>query len=148
MPDATGFSKRDDRRHDHQQWHGAERDEPENPMAGLVSASRVDAVLGERSRVERDIDEQEDCARSLPKRRASPPRALAKRRPARLRVRLAPAGCASETSGVSSPETQYTRSGDVAIAYQVLGAGPPDVLFVPPFVNHELVRCDGPILGL
>jgi len=31
-------------------------------------------------------------------------------------------------------DVQYTRSGDVAIAYQVLGDGPPDVLFVPPFV--------------
>ena len=60
MPDATGVSEGDDRRHDNQQWDGAERNEPENPMAGLIRASRVDAVLGERGLVERDMDEQED----------------------------------------------------------------------------------------
>ncbi|MGZ8692748.1 MAG: alpha/beta fold hydrolase [Gaiellaceae bacterium] len=38
------------------------------------------------------------------------------------------------------PETLYTRSGDVSIAYQVTGDGPFDVVFTPPFVTHvELV---------
>jgi pimeloyl-ACP methyl ester carboxylesterase len=38
------------------------------------------------------------------------------------------------------PETLYTRSGDVSIAYQVTGDGPFDVVFIPPFVTHvELV---------
>ncbi len=38
------------------------------------------------------------------------------------------------------PETRYARSGDVSIAYQVLGDGPPDIVFVPPHVsNVELV---------
>ena len=34
------------------------------------------------------------------------------------------------------PETVYTRSGDVSIAYQVTGKGPYDVVFIPPFVTH------------
>ncbi|HEX9416779.1 MAG TPA: adenylate/guanylate cyclase domain-containing protein [Gaiellaceae bacterium] len=34
------------------------------------------------------------------------------------------------------PETRYARSGDVSIAYQVLGEGPFDVVHVPPFVSH------------
>jgi pimeloyl-ACP methyl ester carboxylesterase len=34
------------------------------------------------------------------------------------------------------PETHYTRSGDVSIAYQVTGNGPFDVVFIPPFVSH------------
>lgn len=34
------------------------------------------------------------------------------------------------------PETQYTKSGDVHIAYQVLGDGPFDLVFVPGLVNH------------
>lgn len=34
------------------------------------------------------------------------------------------------------PETRYARSGDVAIAYQVTGDGPFDVVFVPPFLTH------------
>ena len=34
------------------------------------------------------------------------------------------------------PETRYARSGDVSIAYQVLGDGPFDVVHVPGFVSH------------
>ena len=34
------------------------------------------------------------------------------------------------------PETRYTRSGDVSIAYQLLGEGPFDVVFVPPSVSN------------
>jgi class 3 adenylate cyclase len=33
-------------------------------------------------------------------------------------------------------ETRYARNGDVSIAYQVTGAGPFDVVRVPPFVSH------------
>ena len=41
---------------------------------------------------------------------------------------------------VDLPQTQYARSGDVSIAYQVLGDGPLDLVFVPPHVsNVELV---------
>ena len=34
------------------------------------------------------------------------------------------------------PQTRYARSGDVCIAYQVLGQGPVDVVFAPPSVTH------------
>jgi class 3 adenylate cyclase/pimeloyl-ACP methyl ester carboxylesterase len=34
------------------------------------------------------------------------------------------------------PETRYARSGDVSIAYQVLGDGPFDLVKIPPFVYH------------
>ena len=37
-------------------------------------------------------------------------------------------------------ETRYARSGDVSIAYQVVGDGPFDIVYVPPSVSHvELV---------
>ena len=36
------------------------------------------------------------------------------------------------------PETRYARSGDVSIAYQVLGSGPPDLVFAPPIAHLEL----------
>jgi pimeloyl-ACP methyl ester carboxylesterase len=40
----------------------------------------------------------------------------------------------------TTPETRYARSGDVSIAYQVIGDGPFDVVLVPGFVsNVELV---------
>jgi class 3 adenylate cyclase len=41
----------------------------------------------------------------------------------------------SETNAVP-PETRYARSGDVSIAYQVVGDGPFDVVFVPPSVSN------------
>jgi len=38
------------------------------------------------------------------------------------------------------PETRYTTSGDVSIAYQVVGEGPVDLVFVPSLTHHlELV---------
>ena len=38
------------------------------------------------------------------------------------------------------PETRYAQSGDVAIAYQVVGEGPFDLVFVPGFVTHVELR--------
>jgi class 3 adenylate cyclase len=38
------------------------------------------------------------------------------------------------------PETHYARSGDVSIAYQVIGDGPFDVVFVPGFISHLELR--------
>jgi pimeloyl-ACP methyl ester carboxylesterase len=38
-------------------------------------------------------------------------------------------------------ETRYARSGDVNIAYQVLGSGPPDLVLVPGSITHlEVMR--------
>jgi class 3 adenylate cyclase len=37
---------------------------------------------------------------------------------------------------VSAPETRYAKSGDVHIAYQVVGEGPLDLVFVPGFVSN------------
>jgi class 3 adenylate cyclase len=40
------------------------------------------------------------------------------------------------------PETRYARSGDVAVAYQVLGEGPFDVVLVPGTVSHVELNWD------
>jgi pimeloyl-ACP methyl ester carboxylesterase len=38
------------------------------------------------------------------------------------------------------PQTRYTRSGDMHIAYQVLGEGPLDLVYIPAFTHHvELI---------
>jgi pimeloyl-ACP methyl ester carboxylesterase len=37
---------------------------------------------------------------------------------------------------VELPETRYARSGKVSIAYQVLGDGPPDLVFVPGLISN------------
>ena len=53
------------------------------------------------------------------------------------------------------PETRYAKSGDVHIAYQVSGAGPLDLVFVPGWVSHlefgpfaRLIRFDKRGTGL
>jgi class 3 adenylate cyclase/alpha-beta hydrolase superfamily lysophospholipase len=34
------------------------------------------------------------------------------------------------------PKTRYARSGDVSIAYQEFGKGPPDLVYIPGYVSH------------
>ena len=34
------------------------------------------------------------------------------------------------------PETRYAKSGDVNVAYQVVGDGPIDLVYVPGFISH------------
>lgn len=45
------------------------------------------------------------------------------------------------------PETRYARSGDVYIAYQVVGDGPRDLVFIPPFVSHIELYWEEPALA-
>jgi pimeloyl-ACP methyl ester carboxylesterase len=37
---------------------------------------------------------------------------------------------------VETPDTAYARSGDLKIAYQALGAGPPDLVYISSGFNH------------
>jgi pimeloyl-ACP methyl ester carboxylesterase len=41
-----------------------------------------------------------------------------------------------DSSVVVASTTRYARSGDVSVAYQVVGSGPADVVFVPGFISH------------
>src|SRR5712692_4145466 len=43
-----------------------------------------------------------------------------------------------------SPETRYATSGDVRIAYQVIGHGPIDLIFVPGFISNLEVHWEDP----
>jgi pimeloyl-ACP methyl ester carboxylesterase/DNA-binding CsgD family transcriptional regulator len=43
-----------------------------------------------------------------------------------------------------SPETRYATSGDVRIAYQVIGNGPIDLVFVPGFLSNLEVHWEDP----
>lgn len=45
------------------------------------------------------------------------------------------------------PETRYARSGDVHIAYQVVGDGPFDLVFVPGYVTHLELAWKLPTFG-
>jgi len=46
-----------------------------------------------------------------------------------------------------APETRYARSGDVNIAYQVVGDGPFDLVFVPGYVTHLELAWKLPTFG-
>jgi len=37
---------------------------------------------------------------------------------------------------IQLPETRYARSGNVSIAYQVMGDGPVDLIMVPGLLSH------------
>ena len=41
-----------------------------------------------------------------------------------------------KATGDLKPETRYAKSGDINIAYQVLGSGPVDLIYVPGWVTH------------
>ena len=45
------------------------------------------------------------------------------------------------------PVTQYARSGLLSIAYQVIGEGPIDLVFIPPFVTNLELTWDWPPLA-
>lgn len=45
------------------------------------------------------------------------------------------------------PRTRYARSGSVNIAYQVVGDGPPDLVYVPGFVSNVEIMWDDPVLA-
>jgi pimeloyl-ACP methyl ester carboxylesterase len=46
--------------------------------------------------------------------------------------------------GAVDPETKYAKSGDVHIAYQVLGQGPIDLIFIPGWVTHVELAWEDP----
>ncbi len=48
-------------------------------------------------------------------------------------------------SPVDVPKTRYAKSGDLHIAYQVVGEGPLDLVFVPGFVSHLEFEWEGPL---
>jgi alpha/beta hydrolase fold len=51
---------------------------------------------------------------------------------------------ADSVSLVDVPETRYARSGDLQIAYQIVGEGPLDVVLVPPYLSNIEMYWDLP----
>jgi pimeloyl-ACP methyl ester carboxylesterase/DNA-binding CsgD family transcriptional regulator len=45
------------------------------------------------------------------------------------------------------PVTRYAKSGEVSIAYQIIGEGPPDLVLVPGFVSHVEAAWQWPYLA-
>ena len=61
-------------------------------------------------------------------------------------VRLVARRGAAQTMGVECSDVCYARSGDVAIAYQIVGDGPHDVVFVTGFVSNLAYAWEHPIV--
>jgi hypothetical protein len=45
---------------------------------------------------------------------------------------------------IETPDTRYARTGDVHVAYQVVGTGPPDLVLVSTWFSHVEARWDFP----
>jgi len=45
------------------------------------------------------------------------------------------------------PQTRYAHSGDVSIAYQVVGEGPIDLIVVPGWISHVDFAWEDPLYG-
>jgi len=48
---------------------------------------------------------------------------------------------------VKPPQTRYAKSGEIRIAYQVVGQGPLDIVFVPGFISNLEVHWEDPDYG-
>ena len=59
-------------------------------------------------------------------------------------IRYSGTGWNRPRSTTLQPQTRYARSGDVRIAYQVVGQGPIDLVFVPGFVSNLDVHWEDP----
>src|SRR5215475_9127235 len=46
---------------------------------------------------------------------------------------------------ISIPETRYAKNGDTYIAYQIMGDGPFDLVFVPGFITHLDMQFEMPL---
>jgi class 3 adenylate cyclase/pimeloyl-ACP methyl ester carboxylesterase len=49
--------------------------------------------------------------------------------------------------GAVVPETRYARSGDVHIAYQVVGDGPLDLVWIPSLAHHVELNWENPVVA-
>src|SRR5580765_5082364 len=61
--------------------------------------------------------------------------------------RMASRGPEEETCAMEPPETHYAMSGDVHVAYQVLGAGPLDLVYAPALTHHVELAWENPPLA-
>src|SRR4051794_37449011 len=57
-----------------------------------------------------------------------------------------PGGIRLGVSSMPAPQTRYAKSGDVNVAYQVVGDGSIDLLFAPGFVSHVDLYWTDPLL--
>jgi pimeloyl-ACP methyl ester carboxylesterase len=59
-------------------------------------------------------------------------------------VDLAETPSDAKTAEVPTPVTRYAKSGEIYIAYQVVGDGPPDLVYVPGGPHHVELSWENP----
>jgi pimeloyl-ACP methyl ester carboxylesterase/DNA-binding winged helix-turn-helix (wHTH) protein/class 3 adenylate cyclase len=93
-----------------------------------IGGERTDVIVHERTRARIVIEEEDDDVSILPAQHADP----------FSRMKVIGPGSTPAPDLISSkpPETKYAKSGDVNIAYQVVGDGPLDLVFVMGWVSH------------
>src|SRR6266705_3360593 len=74
-----------------------------------------------------------------------PPKRRGSRNPLAVRP-VASSDVMDETLAMQPPEVSYARSGDVAIAYQVVGTESPDIVFVRGVTGDLLSTWEQPLL--
>jgi pimeloyl-ACP methyl ester carboxylesterase len=57
------------------------------------------------------------------------------------------AGAPALRTGRQPPDVRYARSGEISIAYQVVGEGPVDLVYVPGWVTHLEYGWESPLLA-
>jgi pimeloyl-ACP methyl ester carboxylesterase/DNA-binding winged helix-turn-helix (wHTH) protein len=100
-----------------------------------VGDERTDVIVHERARA-RIIIEEEDAEELNLQSLAKQTIELLQQPPAAGRHALLPPPPEIDTVIHRAPETRYARSGDVNIAYQVIGDAPLDLVFVMGWVSH------------
>ena len=70
--------------------------------------------------------------------------ARSKWRLARSRTCTVPTNTDTLSSYAAAPDTRYAKAGDVHVAYQVVGEGPPDLVLVSTWFSHVEARWDFP----
>src|SRR2546421_830144 len=58
-----------------------------------------------------------------------------------------PAASSGAAAPIERPETRYAKSGDINIAYQVIGEGPIDIVYVPGWVSHLEYAWESPLVA-
>lgn len=70
--------------------------------------------------------------------------AILRREDPRVLISAFPPSGELPVAPVGSTATSYAHNGEVSLAYQVIGEGPPDLVFVPGFVSHVEAAWEDP----
>jgi DNA-binding SARP family transcriptional activator/pimeloyl-ACP methyl ester carboxylesterase/class 3 adenylate cyclase len=104
-----------------------------DPLRESAHRTLMDAYVRQGRRTAA-LRQYQRCAEALQRELGVAPEAATTRRFREIQTETPP-----EPAPAAVPTTHYVRSGDVNLAYQVIGEGPPDLVLVPGWVSN--VEC-------